>query len=96
MEGKRELFGKTSLLLLYEHKKTIIQSVFRIDGHKEMTKEELVGMGYPNPKPRKKYMGLQISPVDEDLILLNKIGLVEKLIEMNPKIADGTSVIIEP
>ena len=53
-------------------------------------------MGYPNPKPRKMYMGFRVSPVEVDLTLLNQTGLVEKLIGMNPKISDGIPVFIKP
>ena len=70
--------------------------MYRIEGYKEMQKEELIGMGYPNPKPRKMYMGFRVSPVEVDLTLLNQTGLVEKLIGMNPKISDGIPVFIKP
>ena len=41
MEKHRELFGRTSLLVLYEFGEPDKLSAYTITGHKEMGKEEL-------------------------------------------------------
>ena len=48
MEEDREMFGRTSLLVLYEFGKPDKLSAYTVAGHKEMGKEELKAMGYPN------------------------------------------------
>ena len=96
MEENKEMFGKTSLLVLYELGKLNKLSVYRITSNKEMGKDELISLGYPNPKPRKSYMVFGISPLDMDLSLLVNQHLIEKLIDINPDNAKGTPVFIEP
>ena len=96
MEENKEMFGKTSLLVLYELGKLNKLSVYRITSNKEMGKDELISLGYPKPKPRKSYMTFGISPLDMDLSLLVNQHLIEKLIDINPDNAKGTPVFIEP
>ena len=96
MEENKELFGQTSLLVLYELGKPNKLSAYEIISNKEMSKDDLIGLGYPNPKPRKSYMTFSISPLDMDLSLLENQHLIEKLIDINPDNAKGTPVFIEP
>jgi hypothetical protein len=96
MEENKELFCQTSLLVLYELGKPDILSAYRIISNKEMGKDELISLGYPNPKPRKSYMTFSISPLDMDLSLVANQHLIEKLIDINPENAKGTPVFIEP
>ena len=62
----------------------------------EVGKDELISLGYPNPKPRKSYMTFSIVPLDMDLRLLVNQHLIEKLIDINPDNAKGTPVFIKP
>jgi hypothetical protein len=96
MESKRELFGRTELLVLYELEQTNMLNVFRIISHKEMSKEELLSLDYPNKKARELYMTFNIIPLDMDISLLSDMHLIEKLLEINSNIAKGTPVFIEP
>ena len=96
MEENKELFDQTSLLVLYEFGKPNKLSAYRITSNKEMGKDELISLCYPNPKPRKSYMTFSISPLDMDLSLLVNQNLIEKLIDINPDNAKGTPVFIEP
>lgn len=66
MEKRREMFGRTPLLVLYESGKPDKLSAYTITGHKEMSKEELKAMEYPNKNPRKSYMTFSIVPPDTD------------------------------
>ncbi len=96
MEEHREMFGRTSLLVLYEFGKPDKLSAYTVAGHKEMGKEELKAMDYPNKNPRRSYMTFSIEPLDIDLSLLVNHRLIEKLIEINPGNEKGTPVFIEP
>lgn len=96
MEANRELFDSTSMLLLYELGKPNKLSAYKIVGNKEMGKEELLAMGYPNKKPRKSYMAFNIIPLDMDLTFLVEHHLIERLIELNSDNAKGTPVFIVP
>ena len=96
MEEHREMFGRTSLLVLYEFGKPDKLSAYTITGHKEMGKEELKAMDYPNKNPRRSYMTFSIEPLDIDLSLLVNHRMIEKLIEINPDNEKGTPVFIEP
>ena len=96
MEKHKEMFGRASLLVLYEFGKPDKLSVYTITGHKEMGKEELLAMGYPNKNPRKRYMTFSIEQQDIDLSLIANHRLIEKLIEINPDNEKGTPVFIEP
>ena len=95
MEKYRNMFGQTSLLVLYDFKKRDKLSVYSIKGNKEMTKQELLQMEYPNPQ-RNRYMTFQITPIEMDLTLIANQHLIEKLIKMNPPKDEGTPVFIEP
>ena len=96
MEEHREMFGRTSLLVLYDFGKPDKLSAYAITEHKEMGREELKAMNYPNKNPRKSYMTFSIKPLDLDLRLLANHHLIEKLIEMNSGNEKGTPVFIEP
>lgn len=95
MEESRALFGNTSLLILYEFGKPNKLSAYKINSHREMTKQELREKNYPNPQ-RKSYMTFNISPLNMDLDLLVNHRLIEKLIKINPENAKGAPVFIEP
>ena len=96
MEEHREMFERTSLLVLYDFGKPDKLSAYTITGHKEMGKEELKAIDYPNKNPRKSYMIFSIEPLNMDLRLLVNHQLIEKLIEINPENDKGTPVFIEP
>ena len=96
MEQYRGLFGNASVLVMYKLDKPNNLSVYKITGHKELSKEELIGMGYPNPIVRKSYVGFSISPIEMDVSYLEERNLVGKLIEINPENEKGTPVFIEP
>jgi type I restriction enzyme R subunit len=96
MEENKELFARTSLLILYELGKPNKLSAYRITSNKEVGKDELISLGYPNPKPRKRYLTFSIVPLDMDLRFLVNQHLIEKLIDINPDNAKGTPVFIKP
>ena len=96
MEEYREMFERTSLLVLYDFGKPDKLSAYTITGHKEMSKEELKAIDYPNKNPRKSYMIFSIDPLNMDLRHLVNHHLIEKLIEINPENDKGTPVFIEP
>lgn len=96
MEAHRELFDNTSLLVLYELGKPNKLSAYKIVGNKEMGKDELRAMDYPNNKPRKSYMTFSITPLEMDLTFLVEHHLIERLIELNSENAKGTPVFIQP
>ena len=96
MEANRELFDSTSLLILYELGKPNKLSAYKIVGNKEMGKDELLAMDYPNKKPRKSYMTFSITPLEMDLTFLIEHHLIERLIELNSENAKGTPIFIKP
>ena len=96
MEKYREMFSRTSILVLYEFGKPDKLAAYTIVGHKEMDKEELKALDYPNKNPRKNYMTFNIVLLDMDLSLLVNHHLIERLIEINPDNTKGTPVFIEP
>lgn len=96
MEENRELFAKTSLLVLYEFGKPDKLSAYKITGHHEINKDELVELDYPNKKPRKSYMAFDIVPLERDLSFLVEHHLIERLIEIDSNNAKGTPIFIEP
>lgn len=96
MEANRKLFDSTSLLVLYELGKPNKLSAYKIVGNKEMGKEELLAMDYPNKKPRKNYMTFSITPLEMDLTFLVEHHLIERIIELNSDNAKGTPVFIQP
>ena len=96
MEANRKLFDSTSLLVLYELGTPNKLSAYRITGHHEITKEELIEMDYPNKKPRKSYMSFSLEPFEIDLTFLAEHHLIERLVELNANNAKGTPVFIEP
>ena len=95
MEKFRDLFEQTSLLILYDFKKPDRLSAYSITDNKEMTKQELLQLGYPNPQ-RMRYMTFHITPIEKDLTLIKNQHLIEELIEMNPPNDKGTPVFIGP
>ena len=96
MEANRELFEKTTILVLYELGKPDKLSAYKITSHHEISKEELMELDYPNKKPRKSYMAFDIEPLEKDLTFLVEHHLIERLIELNADNAKGTPVFIEP
>ena len=96
MEANRELFDSTSLLVLYELGKPNKLSAYKIVGNKEMGKDELLVMDYPNKKLRKRYMTFSITPLEMDLTFLVEHHFVERLIELNSDNAKGTPIFIQP
>lgn len=96
MEANRELFGSTSLLVLYEIGKPDKLSAYKIVDHREIGKDELTGMGYPNKKPRKSYMAFSLEPLDMNLTFLAEHHLIERIIELDANHAKGTPIFIEP
>ena len=96
MEVNRELFESTSLLVLYEFGKPNKLNAYKITGHHEISKDELIKLDYPNKKPRKNYMAFDIVPLEMDLAFLVEHHLIERLIELNANNAKGTPVFIEP
>ena len=96
MEANRELFDNTSLLILYELGKPNKLSAYKITGHQEMNKEDLLKLDYPNKKPRKSYMSFSLEPLDMDLTFLVEHHLIERIIEQDADHAKGTPIFIEP
>ena len=96
MEERRNLFGNTSLLVLYEYGKSNKLSAYKIVGHQEMSKDELIKLDYPNKKPRKSYLAFNMIPLEKDLTFLVEHHLIERLVELNADNAKGTPVFIEP
>ena len=96
MDAHRELFDSTSLLVLYELGKPEKLSAYKITGHHEISKDELMELDYPDKKPRKQYMAFEIAPIEKDLTFLVEHHLIERLIELNADNVKGTPVFIEP
>lgn len=96
MEANRELFGSTSLLVLYEIGKPDKLSAYKIVDCREIGKEELIGMGYPNKRPRKSYISFSLEPLEMDLTFLVEHHLIERIIELDADHAKGTPIFIEP
>lgn len=96
MEANRELFDSTSLLVLYEIGKPDKLSAYKIVDHREIGKDELTGMGYPNKKPRKSYMAFSLEPLDMNLTFLVEHHLIERIIKLDANHAKGTPIFIEP
>ena len=84
------------MLVLYELGKPEKLNAYKITGFHEISKEELIKLGYPNKKPRKSYMAFDIEPLEKDLTFLVEHHLIERLIELNANHAKGTPVFIEP
>ncbi len=95
MEANRELFGSTSLLVLYEEGKPDKLSAYKIMDHREIGKEELTRMDYPNKRPRKSYMSFSLEPLDMDLTFLVEHHLIERIIELDADHAKGAPIFIE-
>lgn len=96
MEANRELFDNTSLLVLYEMGKPDKLRAYKIVEHREIGKDELIGMGYPNKKPRKSYMSFSLEPLDMDLTFLVEHHLIERIVGLDADHAKGTPIFIEP
>ena len=96
MDDYRGLFGNTTILVLYNFDKHNNMSVYEITGHKELSKEEWIGMDYPDPRPRKSHMGFSITPLVMDVSYLVEHNLIGKLIDINPENEKGRPVFIEP
>lgn len=96
VEEKRSLFRKVSMLVLYEYGKPNKLSAYKIIGHREIGKEDLLGMDYPKKNPRKSYLAFSVAPLEMDLSFLIEHHLIERLVELNADNAKGTPVFIEP
>ena len=96
VEEHRDMFERTSLLVLYELDKPERLTAFKVIGHQTMGKEELKAMGYPSWYIRKSYETFNITPLEMDLSFLVNQHLIEQLIEINPEKEKGTPVFIEP
>ena len=96
MEENRALFDKTSLLILYELGKPNKLSAWSITGYRQMNRDELISLGYPNQHPRKSYCVFNIAPMDMNPGALSYLHLIDKLTELNPENAKGTPVFITP
>jgi len=92
---KRALFDKTAYLLLYDPKNTDDIMAFTIEGHKEMSKEEMRQEGYPNPL-RKSYMVFSIRPVEKDLKLLSESHLINRILQVRGGSIKGMPIFLEP
>ena len=95
MEEHRELFDRTSILVLYDWRKDYTLTVYKITGNREITRDELLKLGYPNPL-RRRYQTFEITPIDMDLNVLYNQKFMEKLNEINADKDKGTPVFIEP
>lgn len=96
MEEYRDMFDRTSLLVLYELDKPERMTPFKVVGHQQMGREELKAMDYPSRYIRKSYMTFNITLLEMDLSFLIEQRLIEKLMKVNSNIAKGTPVFIEP
>ena len=76
MEANRELFESASLLVLYELGKPDKLSAYKITGHHEISKDELIELDYPNKKPRKSYIAFDIEALGKDLTFLVEHHLI--------------------
>ena len=95
MEELRRLFDNTSILLLYDWKKDYTLTAYKVTGNKEITKDELLNLGYPNPM-RRRYQAFEIIPINMNLSFLYEQKFMEKLNEINADKDKGTPVFIEP
>lgn len=91
---KKALFDKTAYLLLYDPKNTDNIKAFTIEGHQELSKEEMRQEGYPNPL-RKSYMVFSIRPVEKDLKLLSESHLINSILQVRGGSIKGMPVFIE-
>ncbi len=96
VEEHRDMFDRTSLLVLYELEKPERLTAFKVVGHQQMDNDELKAMSYPSWYIRKSYETFNITPLDMDLSPLVNQCLIKKLIEINHENEKGTPVFIEP
>jgi type I restriction enzyme R subunit len=96
VEKNKDMFDRTSLLVLYEKDKPERLTAFKVVRHQQMGKDELKAMGYPSKFIRKSYETFNIIPLEMDLSPLVNQHLIEKLIEINPENKKGTPVFIKP
>lgn len=96
MEEHRDMFDRTSLLVLYELDQPERLTVFKVIGHQTMSKEELKAMDYPSWYIRKSYETFSITTLEMNLTPLVNQHLIEKLIEINSENGKGIPVFIEP
>jgi type I restriction enzyme R subunit len=96
MKEHSELFGRTTVLVLYDLNKPERMCAYAINGNKEVTKEELIGMNYPNTTPRKSYMGFSITPLDVDLSNIDGRLLIDNFAALKSDYVKGKPVFIEP
>ena len=96
MKEHSELFGRTIVLVLYDLNKPERMCAYAINGNKEVTKEELIGMNYPNKTPRKSYMGFSITPLNVDLSNIDGRLLIDNFAALKSDYVKGKPVFIEP
>lgn len=96
LENEQALFDRTILLVLYNVDKPSNVSVYKINGHQEMTGKELIEIGYPNPNAGKRYMTFKLLPSSIDSGILKEGNLIESLVGNLPNHINGAPVIIEP
>ena len=92
---KKALFDETAYLLLYDSKNTDNLKAFSIVSHREMSKEEMRQVDYPNPQ-RKSYMVFSISPLDKDLTTLSEGHLINHILQVRGGSIKGMPVFVEP
>lgn len=95
LENEQALLDRTTILVLYNIDKPSNASVYKINGHQEMTGKELIEIGYPNPNAGKRYMTFKLSSSSIDSEMLAEENLIERLIGNLPNHINGAPVIIE-
>lgn len=96
LENEQALLDRAAFLVIYDIDKPGNVEVFRIAGHQEMSGNELLEMGYPNPNAGKRYMIFNLLPSSVDLAKFEEEQLVERLIGSIPGHINGAPVFIEP
>ncbi len=96
MSNELELFGKTTLLILYDVYHPNKQIVYKIESCCEMSGQQLKGLGYPNQNAGKTYMTFKLSTHAIHTDHLKELRLIEKIINDHPNHTKGTPVFVEP
>ena len=95
MVGEAELFERTSHLVLYDLKHTERQKIYDIETFSEMSGVQLKEIGYPNPKPGKKYMTFKLIDSSLNEQNRNNQSLIEQVSEDHPEHQNGVPVFLE-
>ena len=96
LENEQAIFDRTTFLVLYNVDKPSNVSVYKINGHQEMTGKELIEIGYPNPNAGKRYMTFKLLPSSIESRMFKEGNLIESLVGNLPNHINGAPVIIEP